>query len=167
MSRTAALAFTANVVSSLFAEAAKRSATHRQVSWPLDRCTMARIRIGRLWQRRPTLTARQVIQTLGPGPFLTVQWVQQVLREYRRAAHQHRSGNRRTGRRRYSTAPMVYSGSSITSYIGRNGVSPMCLNAHSHKSVSSVSARTGAHCSSWGALVRLHAVCDRVSRQHR
>jgi DNA invertase Pin-like site-specific DNA recombinase len=85
------------------ATAAQRSALHKQVGWPIDRRTTARIRIGQLWQRHPEFTAQQVLRTLGPGPFMTVPWVQRVMRECWRASRRHRGKEWLTGRRRYNT----------------------------------------------------------------
>jgi len=81
------------------AAAAKRSALYQQVGWPLDRRTVARIRIGALWKKHPALTAQQVIQTLRPGPFLTVHYVQQVMRECWRACGRHTPDQWQIGRR--------------------------------------------------------------------
>ncbi len=83
------------------ATAAKRSALHQQVGWPLDRRTTARIRIAALWKRHPEYTAQQVIRALGPAPFLTVPWVQRILKECSRACGRNSREDWRIGRRRY------------------------------------------------------------------
>src|SRR5581483_5622529 len=88
-------------VRALRAAVANRSAVHQQVGWPLDCRTVTRIRIGALWQRHPQFTARQVIQTLGPGPFLTNPWVQRILRECWRASRRRSRIECLNGRRCY------------------------------------------------------------------
>ena len=88
----------------LRAAAAQRSAVHRQVGWPLDRCTGARIRIGAVWKAHPQFTAQQIIHRLGPGPFLTVPGVQKILRECWGARGRPTRNARLTSRRRYNTA---------------------------------------------------------------
>jgi len=80
---------TEKLVSALRAAAARRSAVHRQVGWPLDRRTRARIRIAAEWQQHPHWTARQVIRALGTEPSLTVPWVQKILRACWRACGRH------------------------------------------------------------------------------
>jgi hypothetical protein len=60
--------------------AAQRSSAQKQVGWYFDCRTTARIRISAIWKTHPEFTAQQVIETLGPGPFMTVKWVQQILK---------------------------------------------------------------------------------------
>jgi len=76
---------TEKLVRACRAAAAQRSPIHRQVGWPLDRCTLARIRIAAVCKQHPHWTARQVIHTLGAQRSLTVPWVQIILRECERA----------------------------------------------------------------------------------
>jgi hypothetical protein len=90
-------------VRALRAAAAKRSGVHQQVGWPLDRRTMARTRIAALWKRRPHITAKQVIRTLGQGPFMTVRWVQHIMKECWRASGRHSAKEWQKGRRRYNS----------------------------------------------------------------
>lgn len=91
----------ARLVRALRDAAAKRSNLYRQVGWPLDNRTMARIRIAALWKRYPQLTACQVIDKLGRGPFLTIPWVQRIMRECWRASGRQKPRERLIGRRRY------------------------------------------------------------------
>lgn len=78
--------------------AARRSALHRKIGWYYDRRTALRIRISAIWQRHPNWTANQVIAKVGPGPLLSLRWVQKVLRECRRGTPEERNMPRRTGR---------------------------------------------------------------------
>jgi len=82
--------------------AAKRSSVQRLTRWPLDRRTAARIRIGKIWMRRPECTARQVIVSLGPQYEVGLHWVQQVLRECWRASERPAPEAWLVGRRRYA-----------------------------------------------------------------
>jgi DNA invertase Pin-like site-specific DNA recombinase len=63
--------------------AANRSDLHRQVGWHLDHRTATRIRIGAMWKRHPTFTAKQVIARLGrmSPAFAKVKWVQKILHD--------------------------------------------------------------------------------------
>jgi len=66
--------------------AARRSACHRLLRWPLDRRTAARIRISAIWEKHPEFCARQVMGRLGPKHAVGLHWVQQVMRECWRAS---------------------------------------------------------------------------------
>jgi DNA invertase Pin-like site-specific DNA recombinase len=66
--------------------AAKRSACHRLLRWPLDRRTAARIRISAIWAKHPEFSARRVMDKLGPKHAVGLHWVQQVMRECWRAS---------------------------------------------------------------------------------
>jgi DNA invertase Pin-like site-specific DNA recombinase len=66
--------------------AAKRRSSHRLLRWPLDRHTAARIRVSAIWARHPELSARQVMERLGPKHAVRLPWVQQVMRECWRAS---------------------------------------------------------------------------------
>jgi hypothetical protein len=81
--------------------AARRSAIHQKVGWSIDRRTTVRIRIAALWKKHPEFTAHQVIEKLGPGPFMTVKWVQHILKACWRASARHSPKQSRTGRRLY------------------------------------------------------------------
>ena len=81
--------------------AAQRSALPKQVGWPLDSRTAARIRVSALWRRHPDLTAKQVIERLGPGPFLNVKWVRQVMKDCCRVSVRAGSKAWLRGRRKY------------------------------------------------------------------
>jgi DNA invertase Pin-like site-specific DNA recombinase len=81
--------------------AAKRSSAQKQIGWQLDRRIAARIRISAIWKKHPEFTAREVIEKLGPGPFMTVKWVQQILKECWRASARHSPKQWRKGRRFY------------------------------------------------------------------
>lgn len=80
---------------------AQRSFVQREMGWRLDQRTAARIRISAIWKRHPEFTARQVIKNLGPGPFMTVNWVRQVMKECWRASARHSPKQWRRGRRFY------------------------------------------------------------------
>jgi len=81
--------------------AVRGSALQRQAGWTIDRKTAARIAIAAVWRRHPKMTARRVIQQLGSRHSLTVQWVQQVMRECTRASSRQSPKARRIGRRKY------------------------------------------------------------------
>jgi hypothetical protein len=106
---------TEKLVRALRAAAAQRSAVHRRVGWPLDRCTAARIRIAACWKQHPQLTARQVIQTLGAGPFMNVPWVRKILRECGRTCGRPTRKERLKGRRRYSRGRGQFRGKHVHS----------------------------------------------------
>jgi hypothetical protein len=82
--------------------AAKRSSAQKQIGGYLDCRTDARIRISAMWKRHPEFTAQQVIEKLMPGPFMTVRWVHQIMKECRRASARHSPEQRRIGGRIYS-----------------------------------------------------------------
>jgi hypothetical protein len=77
--------------------AAQRSAVQRQMGWRIDHRTATRIRISSIWKRHPEFTAQQAIKQLGPRHSVSVQFVQQVMRECWRAAAKPKQ--RRKGRR--------------------------------------------------------------------
>ena len=81
--------------------AAKRSPVQRKMSWRVDQRTAARIRIGAIWKKHPEVTAKRVIEKLGPGPFMTVHWVRQVMKQCWRASARHSPSEWRKGRRFY------------------------------------------------------------------
>src|ERR1017187_5634009 len=54
-----------------------------------------------LWKKHPEFTAKQVIEKLGPKPFMTVKWVQQIMKECWRASARHSPKQWRKGRRFY------------------------------------------------------------------
>jgi hypothetical protein len=85
------------------AAAAKRSPVHKHVGWHLDRFTPARIRVGAIWKQHPDLTAKQIIQKLGPKYSVRLPWVQQVMKECWRSYARDSSEQWRIGRRRYSS----------------------------------------------------------------
>ncbi len=64
--------------------AAKRSSVHRKLGWRIDCRTLTRIRISKILKRHPTISATQVIERLGSGPFRELRWIQQVMEECRR-----------------------------------------------------------------------------------
>jgi DNA invertase Pin-like site-specific DNA recombinase len=64
--------------------AAKRSSVHRKMRWRIDCRTPTRIRISQILKRHPKVSAAQVIQELGPGPFRRLHWIRQVIEECRR-----------------------------------------------------------------------------------
>ena len=64
--------------------AAKRSSAHRKMGWRIDCRTPTRIRISKILKRYPKLTATQMIEALGPGPFRSLHWIRQVIEECRR-----------------------------------------------------------------------------------
>ena len=64
-------------------------------------CTVVRARVRALWKEHPEFTAKQVIETLGPGPFMTVKWVQQIMKECWRATARPSPKHWRKGRRFY------------------------------------------------------------------
>jgi DNA invertase Pin-like site-specific DNA recombinase len=77
--------------------AAKRSPAHKKVGWWLDNRTAARIRICAVWKQHPELTARQVLEMLGPKQALRLNWVRDILSDCRRG----------TARRRHSRKELL------------------------------------------------------------
>jgi hypothetical protein len=63
---------------------AKRSSVHRKMRWRIDCRTPTRIRISQILKRHPKVSAAQVIEELGPGPFRRLHWIRQVIEECRR-----------------------------------------------------------------------------------
>jgi DNA invertase Pin-like site-specific DNA recombinase len=63
--------------------AAKRSSVHNKRNWPIDCRTYTRIRISEILRRNPKLTVLQVIESLGPGRFRRIRWVELVMAECR------------------------------------------------------------------------------------
>jgi DNA invertase Pin-like site-specific DNA recombinase len=82
-------------------EVAQRSSVQKHIGWRLDHKTVARIRISAIWKKHPDLTARQVIKKLGPQHYVSIPWVQKVLRECWRGSRQHSQKQRHKGRRIY------------------------------------------------------------------
>ncbi len=82
---------------------AKNCAAQRQMRWQLDGRTAARVRVSAIWKQQPEITARQVIEKLGPKHFVRVPWVQKILRECWRAAAKRSPEQRRIGRRIYAS----------------------------------------------------------------
>jgi hypothetical protein len=68
--------------------AAKRSRAQKRVGWRIDRFTALRIRIGELLKRQPKLLGREVIEKLGLGHSVRIQWVWYVMQQYRRGSAQ-------------------------------------------------------------------------------
>jgi DNA invertase Pin-like site-specific DNA recombinase len=79
--------------------AARRSAIHRKVDWPVDRWTMLRLRIAKILKRHPALTGKEVRQKLGSDCPVRLIWVWQVMSEHHWAAHRPCRQARREGRR--------------------------------------------------------------------
>lgn len=78
--------------------AAKRSPAQRRVGWNIDRWTATRIRIGEIMKQHPRFTGKQVIEALGPGHTVRLQWVWKVMCEFRGGSAKviaHRRSNRR------------------------------------------------------------------------
>ena len=82
--------------------AASRSSAQKRVSWYIDCRTTARIRISDVWKKHPELTAKEMIAKLGPGPFMTVGWVQKIMNECWKASTRHSTKQLRIGRRHYN-----------------------------------------------------------------
>jgi hypothetical protein len=82
--------------------AAKRSPMHRRLGWRLDYHTLYRVRISAIWKRQPEITAKEVIEKLGPKHSLSVRFVQQIMRECWQASDKLSPMQRRVGRRAYS-----------------------------------------------------------------
>lgn len=66
--------------------AARRSAVQRRMGWPIDRKTATRIHIAAIWRRCPNITARRVVEMLGPDQSASVTWVRDLLQGLNRAA---------------------------------------------------------------------------------
>ena len=82
-------------------EAAERSPMYRRIGWRLDHRTVDRIRISEIWRRCPEVTARQVLEELGPKSW-SLRSVQVVLRDCRRASGTHSRKQLRIGRQKHS-----------------------------------------------------------------
>ena len=82
--------------------AAKRSPTHKQIGWFLDRRTAARVRIAAIWKRHPEFTGKQVLKRLGPKHSARLIWVQKILRDCWLATARHSPAQRLKGRRVYA-----------------------------------------------------------------
>lgn len=74
--------------------AAKQSPAHQKVGWWLDNRTAVRIRIWAIWKRHPELTARRVLEMLGPEQGLRLNWVRHILSDCRRGAARRRHGGK-------------------------------------------------------------------------
>ena len=68
---------------------ARRSPAQQLVGWHVHRWTATRIRIGEILKRHPEFIGRQVIEELGPEYSVRLQWVWNVMRQYRRASSRH------------------------------------------------------------------------------
>ena len=81
--------------------AAKGSPAQNGVGWRVDRWTATRIRISQILKRHPEFIGKQVIEKLGPERSVRLQWVWQVMREYRRGSAKRSPTQRRIGRQHF------------------------------------------------------------------
>jgi DNA invertase Pin-like site-specific DNA recombinase len=84
--------------------AAKRSPAQKRVGWRVDRFTATRIRISEILKRHPDFIGKQVIEKLGPEHSVRLQWVWQVMSEYRRGSAKRSPKQRRIGRRHFRSS---------------------------------------------------------------
>ena len=82
--------------------ATKRSPTYKRVGWQLDQRTAARIQVSAIWKRHPEFTGKRVLQKLRLSHYVSLPWVQKVMRECWRASARHTAEQWRLGRRFYS-----------------------------------------------------------------
>jgi hypothetical protein len=80
----------------------ERVVAQKQMRWPLDRWTAARVRISAIWKRHPEFTAKQVMRKLEPEQAVRAGFVQRVMRQCWRASVRVSAKQRLTGRRVYS-----------------------------------------------------------------
>jgi DNA invertase Pin-like site-specific DNA recombinase len=81
--------------------AARDQRAHRRAGWPVDRYTMTRIRISKIWKRHPRWSARQVMTRLRLGRTVQLQWVQKILKDCFETQPRLSRQRRRVGRRIY------------------------------------------------------------------
>jgi len=81
---------------------ATRYPRYKQMGWPLDHRTVARVRISDIWRRNPEFTAKKVIRNLGHKHSLRVPWVRKIMKECWRTSAKRSAEQWRTGRRFYS-----------------------------------------------------------------
>jgi DNA invertase Pin-like site-specific DNA recombinase len=67
-----------------------RNRTCKKIGWKIDCRTTTRIRISQLLERRPRLSARQVISALGPGLYRKQKWIEQIMQECKQGYPFHR-----------------------------------------------------------------------------
>jgi hypothetical protein len=78
--------------------AARQSWAQAQTGWPVDRWTVARIRISEIWKRHPEFTTKQGIELLGTEHPVRIPWVQSILRDCWRVSARHGPTQRRVRR---------------------------------------------------------------------
>jgi DNA invertase Pin-like site-specific DNA recombinase len=83
-------------------DAAKSSRSQKLVGWHIDKWTADRIRIGKILDRHPELTGKQVLERLGPDSGVRLKWVWHVMGEYHWAAKRPSPAAIRKGRRFYN-----------------------------------------------------------------
>ena len=84
--------------------AAKRSPAQKRIGWRVDRFPAIRIRISEILKRHPEFIGKQVIEKLGPERSVRLQWVWQVMSEYRRGSANRSPKQRRVGRRHFQSS---------------------------------------------------------------
>ncbi len=92
---------TREIVKDLRKSAARRSAVHRRMGWPLDKFTDARIWAAAIWARHPEFSANEVHAMLQPGHGVGARWVGRILRYCWRSTKPRGSKAWRLGRRCY------------------------------------------------------------------
>jgi len=83
-----------------------RNRTSKKIGWKIDCRTTTRIRVSQLLERRPSLTARQVIVALGPGLYRKPKWIEQVMQECKQGYPFHRLQGQRFSSFKRSRAEM-------------------------------------------------------------
>jgi hypothetical protein len=83
--------------------AARDSWAQQRNRWPIDRFTMIRIRISRIWKHHPDYSAKHVIRILRSKHHLRVPWVQRILGACWRTSAEHSGEELRIGRRVYDS----------------------------------------------------------------
>ena len=82
--------------------ATKHSSMYKRVGWQLDQRTAARIQVSGMWKRHPEFTGKRVLHKLRLSHYVSLPWVQKVMRECWRASARHTAEQWRLGRRFYS-----------------------------------------------------------------
>jgi hypothetical protein len=87
--------------------AAKRSSAQKRVGWHVDRWTATRIRISQILKRHPRFIGKQVIEKLGSEHPVRLQWVWQVMSEYRRGSAKRSPKQQRERRRPFRSSRSI------------------------------------------------------------
>jgi hypothetical protein len=82
---------------------AKRSRMQKLLGWRIDNWTAARLRLGAIWRRHPSLTAEQALKKLRPRHAVSLWWVRRIMNQCWRTGARRSPEQRRIGRRVYGS----------------------------------------------------------------